>query len=103
MVEPTNLSKRHFFKKIRGEKRLKRQKNCKICSAPEWLAEAFTYRYHVEHLSYVELIEIYEPYGLHLNIYNCSVHIHRHLEQKDFIEAEQKQERWQQCKAQKAD
>jgi hypothetical protein len=39
---------------------------------------------------------MFEKYGISLNIYNCNVHIQRHLEQKDFIEAEQKQIFWKQ-------
>ena len=73
---------------------MKKQRNCKICQSEEWLIIAFTYGFHIEHYTYLQLIEMFEKYGIRLNIYNCSIHIHRHLEQKDFIEAEQKQIRW---------
>jgi len=94
LVEQSSVSQAHFFNDNRGENHLKKQRNCKICNSPEWLITAFTYGYHIEHLTYLQLIEMFEKYGVHLNIYNCHVHIQRHLEQKDFIEAEQKQIRW---------
>jgi hypothetical protein len=75
---------------------LKKQRNCKICNAPEWLSLAFTYGFHIEHLTYLQLIEMFEQYSISLNIYNCSVHVHRHLEQQDFKKAEQKQIFWKQ-------
>jgi hypothetical protein len=43
---------------------------------------------------------MFEKYGVSINFYNCSVHVHRHLEQKDFIEAEQKQARWAKIESQ---
>jgi hypothetical protein len=75
---------------------LKPQVNCKICSSPEWLVKSFTYGYHIEHYTYLQLIEMFEKYGISLNIYNCSVHIHRHLEMRDFAEAEATKARWAQ-------
>jgi hypothetical protein len=79
---------------------LKKQRNCKICQNEEWLIASFTYGFHVEHLTYLQLIAMFEKYGISLNIYNCSVHIHRHLEMQDFKEAEATKARWLSYKAQ---
>jgi hypothetical protein len=82
---------------------LKKQRNCKICQSEEWLITSFTYGFHVEHLTYLQLITMFEKYGISLNIYNCSVHIHRHLEMRDFREAEATKVRWQKLETQEAD
>jgi hypothetical protein len=37
---------------------------------------------------------MFEKYGISLNIYNCSVHVHRHLQMRDFAEAEETKARW---------
>jgi hypothetical protein len=73
---------------------LKKQRNCKICNAEEWLREYFVYAYHVEHLTYEQIIEVFERHGVSLNFYNCSVHKHRHLEQCDLKKAEETKARW---------
>lgn len=46
---------------------------------------------------------MFEKYGVHLNIYNCSVHIHRHIEQKDLVEAEATKVRWAEIDAKMAE
>ncbi len=103
LVDRTNLSEHLFSYNVnRGEKHLRKQRNCKICQSEEWLVTSFTYGFHVEHLTYLQLIGMLEKYGISSNnFYNCSVHVRRHLEQKDFIEAEQKQARWQSIKLKK--
>jgi len=94
LVDQTNLSAQHFFNNVnRGEKHLKKQCNCKIFNAPEWLITSFTYGFHIEHYTYLQLIAMFEKHVISLNIYNCNVHIHRHIQMQDFVEAEQKQAR----------
>ena len=69
------------------------QRNCKICNSEKWLAEAFVIAL-VEHRTYEEIIEMFAHHGISLNIYNCSVHKHRHCEHKDFLKAEETKAQW---------
>ena len=64
------------------------QRNCKICNSPFWLYQALLYHYHNDNYSYAQLVEFYKQNHFSLNQYNISVHIHRHVEQKDIEEAE---------------
>jgi hypothetical protein len=50
-------------------------------------------------MSYRQLIELYKQYGLYLNEFNISCHLHRHVEQKDIEEAEATKARWEKMKA----
>lgn len=45
-------------------------------------------------MSYIELIELYQKYGLELNLYNISCHLHRHVQQSDIEEVEKLKEKW---------
>jgi hypothetical protein len=78
---------------------LKKQRNCKICNSPEWLSDAFVIAYHAEHQTYEQIIEMFARHGISLNIYNCSVHKHRHLENRDFLKAEETKARWDEIDA----
>lgn len=69
------------------------QRNCKICTSDEWLADAFVIAL-VENKTYEEIIGMFERHGISLNIYNCSVHKHRHCEHKDFLKAEETKAQW---------
>jgi hypothetical protein len=71
-----------------------KQRNCKICNCEEWLSDYFVLAYHVERLTYQQIIEVFEKYGVHLNVYNINCHLHRHVEQKDLRAAEAKKARW---------
>ena len=68
------------------------QRNCKICRSN--FAQALLYRNHIDKLTYVQLIELYKQYGLELNQYNISCHLHRHVEQSDIEELENLKEKW---------
>lgn len=87
-----NYSSNPFFLFLREVKKHAFSKNCKICQSP--YATALLYRYHVEHLPYVQLIELYKKYGLELNVYNVSCHLHRHVQQRDIEEVEKLKARW---------
>jgi hypothetical protein len=79
-------------------KNLKKQRNCKICQSEEWIAKAILSLHQCEKLGYREIIERMLPH-IELNEYNISVHLHRHCEQKDIIEAEESQARFEKYKA----
>jgi len=84
---------------------MKKQVNCKICRE-EWIANAILYLHHCERVSYREIIERMKPH-IAINEYNLSTHFSRHVEQKDIIEAEESNARWEKfkakCLAQEAD
>jgi hypothetical protein len=42
----------------------------------------------------MQLIDLYRQYGLDLNCYNISCHLHRHVEQSDIEEVEKLKEKW---------
>jgi hypothetical protein len=44
-------------------------------------------------LTYTQLVELYRQYGLDLNEYNISCHLHRHVEQSDIEEVEKLKEK----------
>ena len=73
---------------------MKYQKNCKICNTEEWLQDAFCVAI-VSGQTYEEIIEMFERHGISLNIYNVSVHKHRHLENQDLKKAEETKARWE--------
>jgi hypothetical protein len=77
---------------------LKKQRNCKICRE-QWIANAILYLHHCERASYREIIERMKTF-IDINEYNISVHLHRHVQEIDIIEAEQKQARWAKIESQ---
>jgi hypothetical protein len=70
------------------------QRKCKICNSPEHLVKAFTLCFHAQHFTYKQLIEMFRRNHISINIYNCNVHIQRHLTSEDFAEAEATQAQW---------
>lgn len=88
------ISQNPFFTKIEV-KNLNYQRNCKLCNCPDWLREYFVIAYHVEHLTYLQICEIFEKHGYQINIYNCHVHRSRHLTNNDFKNAEATKARWE--------
>jgi hypothetical protein len=101
LVDQTSLSKHRLFYTVnRGEKLLKKQRNCKICNAEEWLRDYFVLAYHVEHLTYYEICEVFARHGYEINFYNVNVHVQRHLTNEDFHKAEATKARWEKIKAQ---
>ncbi len=57
---------------------------------------------YIEKKSYKEIIEMFERHGIFLNIYNVSIHKHRHLEQGDLKKAEETKAQWQEIDAELA-
>jgi len=101
LVEQSYLSKQLFFfiNIRRGEKHLRKQRNCKLCQE-QWIANAVLSLHHCEKLSYREIIERMRPY-IAINEYNLSTHFSRHVEQKDIIEAEESNARWERFKTER--
>jgi hypothetical protein len=79
------------------------QRNCKLCNCPDWLRDYFVIAYHVEHLTYAKICEIFARHGYEINFYNVNVHAQRHLTNEDFRKAEETKARWAKIESQEAD
>ena len=84
-----------LLQKLQEVKKLRFQRNCKICKSD--LATAILYLHHCENYSYKQLIDRYKPV-IDINEYNLNCHFHRHVEQSDICEVEQTKLRWEKMK-----